>query len=325
MNNSALKVTLIVPVYNGERYASAFLDSLSGQTRFPDQVLFINDGSTDNSLKVLSDFAKKHRQVKIISQVNEGAGKARNRGVADATGDIIGFADIDDVLDAQLIARVFESFDQNKNLDVVVLNGLPFWEDGRPVTPLIRGTQCHEIVVGEKWITERLRSKNFDHYACLYYVKNQFIQEQILRFSEGIGHEDVIWVTKLVLRAQRLLFINECLYHYRQRSSDPEGVPLRNRVSDLESAIANTLGIGCLLEKDRLQGETYEQLRKEFVSGGCSKSHEFRRISDKGIRQKLVKNMFDSGLMKQLWKEARGFKERFRVIKAWFRVKAAEK
>lgn len=318
-------ITLIVPVYNGERYAENFLESLSAQTYFPDQVLFVNDGSTDNSLTILTEFAKNRFEVQIISQANQGAGKARNRGIAEALGDIVGFADFDDIMDPHVIAKVVESFAKEESLDVVVVNGQSFWEDQRPAAALITKTKCEGTVDGQIWLTERLRAKNFEHYAWLYYVKRAFIKNNELTFSEGIGHEDVLWVTELVLYAKRLRFINQSLYYYRQRLNPLEGVPLRNRVADLESAIVNTLGIGRLMQKHKrgLSTEAFEQLREEFVSGGCSKSHEFGRIDDRGVRRHLVSSILGSGLLSQLWEASRGFNEKFRVVKSWIRIKAA--
>lgn len=323
--NKVPTITLIVPVYNGERYAENFLESLSAQVYFPDQVLFVNDGSTDNTLNILTEFANSRPQVKVINQTNEGAGKARNRGIAEACGDIVGFADFDDIMDSGLIAKVVTAFENERSLDVVVVNGKDFWGDQRPVKPLIYKTQCNETVDGQTWITERLQAKNFEHYAWLYYVKRAFIKDIGLAFSEGIGHEDVLWVTELVLYAKRLRFINQTLYFYRQRLNPLVDVPLRNRVADLESAIENTLGIGRLLQKHKrgLSAEAFEQLRQEFVSGGCSKSHEFGRINDRNIRRQLASSMVESELLRQLWREARGFNEKFRVVKSWLRVKAA--
>ena len=323
MADKCLRLTLIVPVFNAERHLPEFLDSLVKQSRFPDEIIFVNDGSKDRSLQILTEFSWGKPQVRIIDQENVGAGKARNRAIDAASFDLIGFADADDILKPRIFETICSEFDEQPDLEVVVVNGQSFWSDGREGGSMIRSASSQRRIDGQTWITERLNAKNFDHYAWLYYVRRDFLQRHEIRFSEGVGHEDVLWVTQLVLFAECLAFINEELYKYRQRDYAIEHVPLRSRVADLESAIFNTMGIANLLRSLPLRKATFEQLRQELINGGCSKSHEFRRLADKETRKMIAASMLRSNWFDQLWANAKGLKEHFKVLKAWLRTKRA--
>ncbi len=91
-----IKFSIIIPVYNVEEYLAECIDSILSQDYNNIQILCINDGSTDNSLKLLEKYAKKDRRIKIFSQKNQGQGIARNVGIKNATGDYIMFIDPDD-------------------------------------------------------------------------------------------------------------------------------------------------------------------------------------------------------------------------------------
>ena len=93
-----VKVSIIVPVYNVEKYLSTCLDSLINQTLTDIEIICVNDGSTDSSLAILKDFANKDSRIKILDKQNEGVSVARNLGIEVATGQYLMFVDSDDYL-----------------------------------------------------------------------------------------------------------------------------------------------------------------------------------------------------------------------------------
>ena len=99
-------VSIIVPVYNTEEYLQKCLDSLTNQTLKNIELICVNDGSTDNSLKILQDNAIKDDRIKIINQENKKQGAARNAGMQVATGEYIGFVDSDDYVDLYYFERL---------------------------------------------------------------------------------------------------------------------------------------------------------------------------------------------------------------------------
>ena len=93
------KISIIVPVYNVEKYLKECLDSLINQTLEDIEIICINDGSTDNSLAILEEYQKKDSRIKVFSQRNQGVSAARNLGIEKATGEYLTFLDSDDRLE----------------------------------------------------------------------------------------------------------------------------------------------------------------------------------------------------------------------------------
>lgn len=112
-------VTVIVPVYNLEKYIQKCIESLIGQTYRDTEIIVIDDGSSDNSPEILSELQGKHPKIKVITQENSGVCAARNKGIAESTGDYILFVDGDDYLDTDYIDRLVDTALRNDS-DLVI-------------------------------------------------------------------------------------------------------------------------------------------------------------------------------------------------------------
>lgn len=111
-------VTLIVPVYNGEAYLGRCLDSIiNAATDYKIELIIIDDGSTDSSITILSEYEKEHSWIKIIQQENKGPSTARNVGLDHAQGEYIGFVDCDDCISSDYFSKIIPML--NKNPDIV--------------------------------------------------------------------------------------------------------------------------------------------------------------------------------------------------------------
>lgn len=110
------KVSVIIPVYNSEKYISKCLDSVLNQTYQNVEIIVINDGSKDNSIKILKEYEKKYKNIILIDKKNEGVSKTRNLGIKTATGDYIMFIDNDDFIDEDYI----ETYMKNSDYDIVI-------------------------------------------------------------------------------------------------------------------------------------------------------------------------------------------------------------
>ena len=98
-----------MPVYNGEEFLEKSIESVSKQTLKDIELICVDDGSTDNSLKILKDLQKKYDFIKILTQENQGSGKARNYGIDESKGEYIGFLDADDIfVDSDALERMYE-------------------------------------------------------------------------------------------------------------------------------------------------------------------------------------------------------------------------
>lgn len=112
------KISIIVPIYNVERYLPACLDSVLNQTFWDFEIICINDGSTDNSANIVEEYVKKDNRIKMITQENKGLSMARNNGAKQASGEYIYFLDSDDFIHPQLLEICYH-LAQKENADIV--------------------------------------------------------------------------------------------------------------------------------------------------------------------------------------------------------------
>ena len=109
--NSKKLVSIIIPVYNTAKFLPRCLNSVQNQTYKNLEIILINDGSTDNSLTIAEDYAKKDPRIKIITQKNQGLSAARNTGLKNATGDFITFVDSDDEIKSEMIEELLDAIE----------------------------------------------------------------------------------------------------------------------------------------------------------------------------------------------------------------------
>ena len=117
-----VKVSLIVPVYNTEMFLKKCLESIISQTLKEIEIIIVNDGSTDNSQKIIDDFSKKDSRIKAFYKENEGLSSARNLGLEKAKGKYIWFIDSDDYIMKPYACEKLYNFSEENNLDIAVCN-----------------------------------------------------------------------------------------------------------------------------------------------------------------------------------------------------------
>ena len=209
------EVSIIVPVYNVEKYLSFCLDSLVNQTFKDIEIICVNDGSTDNSTEVLEHYAGFDKRIKIINKENGGLSSARNAGLDAASGKYIAFVDSDDFVSHFLVERAY-NFVQKKNadfaafgFDYVVGNSLKLYESGFSFPKSLVGKCVYETDLNENFYT-----KIHPTAWCKFYSA-KLIQNNNLRFCEDIIFEDIPFAAEVYLSANRMVYTNLPLYYYR--------------------------------------------------------------------------------------------------------------
>ena len=104
-----IKVSVIVPIYNAEAYLRPALDSILDQTLREIEIICVDDGSTDGSLKIIKEYQKKDARIRIVTQNNAGPGSARNNGMRRSRGEYVSFLDADDFFDANFLEKMYET------------------------------------------------------------------------------------------------------------------------------------------------------------------------------------------------------------------------
>lgn len=200
------KVSVIVPVYNGENYISICLDSLVNQTLQELEVIIINDGSTDDTLTVLDYYVRQYPQLfKVYTIKNSGQGIARNIGVSYATGEYLAFADSDDYMAPEMYEQLYK-FAKQYSYDLVVC-------------PYYRVSQDHIILNTEMNQMDSITDINTSPWNKLFH-RQTWLNHQV-KFAEKLWYEDVLAIYSYVFTVKKIGFYQTPMYYYvfRENSS----------------------------------------------------------------------------------------------------------
>lgn len=219
------KVSVIVPVYNVEKYLPECLDSICNQTLSDLEIICVNDGSTDSSLEILKRYAVIDNRIVILSQENGGLSVARNTGINFAKGEYIYFCDSDDKIDVKTLETLYNRA-KNDDLDMLYFDAEPFFENAEVEkqfasykTYYKRKNDYRGIYSGKKLFNEFLKNRDYLPSACINFLKADFIIKNNLTFEPGILHEDNLWSFKCALLAERVGYSANTFFHRRIRSN----------------------------------------------------------------------------------------------------------
>ncbi len=215
MQNNDIKFSIIVPVYNVEKYLSKCLDSLVNQTYSNIEIICINDGSTDNSLQILENYAQKDNRIKVINQENQGVSVARNNGIDNATGDYILFVDADDWLEFNACDVLNKSIKKDSTELVIFWHYDIINEQKKSSLPQIKQ---YNLCNREFYLLENYTSvANYIPLLTLWnkLFKRSFIEQHHLRFVKGLDwFEDGIFIMQYFQLNPKIIIIDNILYNY---------------------------------------------------------------------------------------------------------------
>lgn len=204
------KVSVIVPVYNVEKYIKKCIDSILNQTFKDFELILIDDGSPDNCGKICDEYAGKDLRVKVIHKENGGLSDARNFGIDASQGEIIGFVDSDDYIDKDMYAQMITYLEEN-NCDVVCCDKYIVRDDKKKFRP---SYQENKIFNNEQAVNE-IFNGNLDTTAWNKIYKRSVIKD--IRFPKGRIYEDVATIHKYIYNAGKVGYISKPFYHYIKR------------------------------------------------------------------------------------------------------------
>jgi heptose III glucuronosyltransferase len=316
----APRLSVVIPVYNGMLYLPQLIDSLLAQERVPDEVIFVDDGSTDNSSAMIARLGAGLAGLRVIRQKNQGQAVARNVGMRQASGCYLAFADTDDVLEPGLYATLV-GLAEEEQLDIAMGNAWNFYEGRKPDTLVYRDVPDTGVITGEAWFQQRSLSKYLRHYCWMHVYRRSFLEQHRFAFPPAEPHEDVIWVTETLLAARRFRFVPAPLYRYRKKETfdlppaprAPEGNFRRHKV--VESSLYNARALSEIAGRETLQPLTRELMRRDFVNGGCNAIRQIRRLSDPAQRAYYLRLIRQERFVHILWRNAVGLPQYWRVFR----------
>lgn len=213
MSNS--KVSLLIPIYNVEKYLAECLDSAVAQTLEDIEIICINDGSTDASLDIIKSYAERDKRVKIIDKKNSGYGASMNRGLDVATGEYIGILESDDFFEPDALESLYAAAKEH-DADVCKANFWFFWS-----TPQHRNELFECVRPGEGGLaTEEVRCDLFNRKPSIWSAiyRRSFLEEKDIRFLEtpSASYQDSSFNFKVLAMARCIALVEKPIIHYRQ-------------------------------------------------------------------------------------------------------------
>ncbi len=232
---SAPLVSVIIPVYNVEHYIEETLNSIMNQTLKNIEIICIDDGSSDKSLKVLEDICRRDKRISIYHHNNTGLGAVRNIGIKLSRGEYLYFMDSDDLLDVCALEELY-NFSHNHTLDVLYFDGNVFYEDDQQGRRKELGfnyerkSSYYGVYEGLELFYEMRMNHEFFQSACLQFLRRNFICDCKIMFPEGVIHEDNAFSFKVALSAEKAMHYPKPFFHRRVRGGSimTTGVTFKN-------------------------------------------------------------------------------------------------
>ncbi|MBO7508696.1 MAG: glycosyltransferase [Alphaproteobacteria bacterium] len=204
----APKISVIVPVYNAEKYLARCMDSLCKQTFADFEVICVNDGSTDKSRDILSEYVAHDSRFVVFDKSNAGVSAARNDGIAKARGEYIHFLDADDFIDDDYYQKMYDAAAMAE-CDIVAsgfVTNTKYARDLKYSCDFVKHTLFGKL----RWTYAFT-----DGFVWRYLFRREFIRDNNLRFDTNmISQEDAIFVLNAIVVANAVVFVSETFYHY---------------------------------------------------------------------------------------------------------------
>ncbi|MBZ2165915.1 glycosyltransferase [Methanobacterium spitsbergense] len=212
-----VKVSVIVPVYNVEKYLRQCLESILNQTLIEIEIICVNDGSTDKSSQILEEYAEKYKQITVINQENKGIGLSRNAGMECATGEYIGFVDSDDWIDEKMYETMYINA-KSHNSDIVMClthlfdDAIQEYKPSDPYFALNLFNESFDNTVFDHKLIKGFFGVNVTCWNKIY--RSKFLNVIEAKFPK-IDFEDNIFFYKTYLNAKKISLVRKFLYNYR--------------------------------------------------------------------------------------------------------------
>ena len=206
-----MKVSVVVPVYNVEKYLKRCLDSIINQTYKNIEIILVNDGSKDNSRDICEEYEKNYENVSLINQANGGLSAARNTGLKHINGEAVTFVDSDDWLELDAIEYYVDSM-KKYNVDMVVTNNIRT-KDHKEKTSQPDSIK-EEVLTQEEYAKKffKIGENSIEYYAWSKLYKREIIEG--VEFPVGLFAEDVLGTFRYMKNAQSIFYSNRVTYNY---------------------------------------------------------------------------------------------------------------
>ena len=230
------KVSIVVTVYNTEKYIEKCIDSLLRQTYENIEIILIDGGSTDRTTEICSKYADNYEKIRLVKKENEGVSSARNRGIDEATGKYIVFVDGDDWIENKTVQTLVWLLEENKaDMSYIIKNGHMY--------------SSGEVLIGngQKMLLHILNTSSIEIWGKLF-KKDLF---KNIRFPDGKQNEDLYILPEILLECKKVVAYHKGLYHYTLRDNGLMSKVLKSDYCNMVECWLEGINKCSLLSKDK--------------------------------------------------------------------------
>lgn len=227
------KVSVILPAYNAEKYVKNTVESLLKQTLKEVEFVCINDGSKDNTLKILKELQKKDKRIKIIDKKNEGVWKARIDGIKNANGTYISFIDADDSVEINFLEELYKNITKN-NADIAICGFKRIDEKtGKVLSQEMKYEETKTIENG----------KNFEEVISINTALwNKLYKSELLKQIKDLSNpprilEDMMFLSMIYEKTRKISFVNKYLYNYMVIEGSAMNTLKKEEIENIQNAM----------------------------------------------------------------------------------------
>ena len=256
--SNACAISIIIPVYNAEKYIDACLQSILKQRLKDLEIICIDDGSTDRSAEIIDRYRKQDNRIRLYQINNSGAANARNFALTKASGEYITFLDADDYYpNSEALASMYEGV---KRECVKICGGLRLWD----YEGIIKEHPLHRDVIKKHPNGFRMLFSDFQHdYQYHSYIySRELIEAHHIRFPNYVRYEDPVFFVNFMVKANEFYIIPQDVYCYRKRSSPCKLNP--KATLDTLYGITENMVISAEKKYSKLHYACVQRINKEY-------------------------------------------------------------
>lgn len=285
------KVSIIIPVYNGEKYIKKCLDSVLKQKYKEKEIIVINDGSTDKTDEILKKYIGK---IRYFKKANTGLSDTRNFGVEKSTGKYIMFVDSDDYIEKDLLIKLKPYIDEG--IEMIKYKARKVTEDGKEIK--IMEGPVFDVTKGEEAFSKLCFTDELMEIAWLYLYKKDLLKRNNFKFPKGLYHEDFGLTPLVILKAKTLVSTDICGYNYVQtqnsitRNEDYEKT--KKKVYDL---LKNYDNLVKEVEKYKIQKKAKQDAKIFFTNSILLRVNDLNKKDRKAFIKEIRKRKMQKNII----------------------------
>ena len=295
------KISVIVPVYNTEKYLRKTVDSLLNQTYKDLEILLIDDGSCDNSGKICEEYAQTDSRIKVVHQENQGLSAVRNRGIELATGEYLCFVDSDDFVETDTY-EVFNNIIEKEKVDFIN-GGIRVFENNQEFIGVDYRIDPNRVI-NRAEIIDYLSNFKIQYASMVLskVIRRDFLLAHNIRCISGLKiQEDFVFVLEMLLKADTIYFVDKYFYNYVKRT---DSLTTKRYRKDIYKHFNTAyLKIKELYENASITGHEDQLIyyfsryllstikREKYNKASCERKKELRAIFETEMYKDIIKNI----------------------------------